>query len=160
LDEQAKEGGYSVGNLNLGNQKVTAWTVIEPLSQVDFNPKEKPVRLNAEVKGIHSEIDNYQVLGTSLEAIAQAIQKGETSLVNSEGFQRAIAPLPTENDGYFYLDWEKSQPLLEQQFPLIRVIELAGKPLFDHLQVLSLASQGTEDGVRKATLFLQLTSRR
>jgi len=80
--------------------------------------------------------------------------------VNSEGFQRAIAPLPTENDGYFYLDWEKSQPLLEQQFPLIRVIELAGKPLFDHLQVLSLASQGTEDGVRKATLFLQLTSRR
>ena len=160
LDEQAKEGGYSVGNLNLANQKVTAWTVIEPLSQVDFNPKEKPVRLNAEVKGIHSEIDNYQVLGTSLEAIAQAIQKGETALVNSEAFQRAIAPLPTENDGYLYLDWEKSQPLLEKQFPLIRVVELAGKPLFDHLQVLSLASEGTENGVRKATLFLQLTSRR
>ena len=160
LDEQAKEGGYSVGNITIANQKVTAWTVIQPISEVEFNSKEKPGKLTAEVKGIHGEVENYQVLGTSIAAITQAIQKGETSLVNDEGFQSAIAPLPPENDGYFYLNWEKSQPLLEQQFPLIRVIELAGKPLFDHLRVLSLASEGTEAGVRKATLFLQLTSQR
>jgi len=160
LDEQAKEGGYSVGNITIANQKVTAWTVIQPISEVEFNPKEKPVQLTAEVKGIHGEVENYQVLGTSIAAITQAIGKGETSLVNDKGFQSAIAPLPSENDGYFYLNWEKSQPLLEQQFPLIRVIELAGKPLFDHLQVLSLASEGTEEGVRKATVFLQLTSQR
>jgi hypothetical protein len=118
------------------------------------------MRLDAEVKGIHTEIDNYQVFGTSVEAIAQAIQKGEDALVNSDKFQSAIAPLPQENDGYFYLDWENSQPLLEKQFPLIRVAELAGKPLFDHLRTLTLASEGTDAGVRKATVFLQLTSRR
>jgi hypothetical protein len=160
LDEKAKEGGYSVGNLNLGGEKVTAWTVIQPVSEVAFNPKQKPVRLNAEVKGIHSEMENYQVLGTSLESIAQAINQGEDALVNTEEFQSAIAPLPAANDGYFYLDWKKSQPLLEQQFPLIRVVELAGKPIFNHLRILTLASEGTEAGVRKATVFLQLTSQR
>ncbi len=160
LDEQAKQGDYSVGNLKIAGQKVTAWTVIQPISEVDFNPKEKPVRLNAEVKGIHGEVENYQVIATSIAGITQAIQKGETSLVNNPQFQSAIAPLPPENDGYIYLDWEKSQPFLEQQFPLIRVVELAGKPLFDHLRILSLASEGTEAGVRKATIFLQLTSRR
>lgn len=160
LDEQAKAGGYSVGNLTIAGQKVTAWTVIKPIADLAINPKQTRTQLNAEVKGIHSEVENYEVFGTSVEAIAQAISKGEASLVKSESFQSAIAPLPAENDGYFYLDWQQSQPLLEQQFPLIRVVELAGKPLFDHLKILSLASEGTEAGVRKATIFLQLTSQR
>ncbi|AFZ50277.1 DUF3352 domain-containing protein [Dactylococcopsis salina] len=161
LDEKAKQEGYSVGNLKLGEQQVTAWTVIKPnANHVNFNPKKNPVRLNAEVKGIHGKMENYQVFGTSIEAISQGITKDEDSLINREAFQSAIAQLPPENDGYLYLDWEKSQPLLEQQFPLIRIIELAGKPLFDHLQILTLASEGTETGVRKATVFLQLTSRR
>lgn len=160
LDDQAKQGGYSVGDLTIAEQKVTAWTVIKPISDVTFQPKQSPVQLNAEVKGIHGEIENYQVFGTSVEAIAQGITKGEDALINSETFQSAIASLPAENDGYFYLDWEKSQPLLEKQFPLIRVVELAGKPLFDHLRILTLASEGTENGVRRATLFLQLASKR
>jgi len=159
LDEKAREGGYSVGNLAFGDRKVTAWTVIKPTMEVDFKSKPSPMRLDAEVKGIHTEIDNYQVFGTSVEAIAQAIQKGDDALVNSDKFQSAIAPLPENNDGYFYLDWKNSQPLLEQQFPLIRVVELAGKPLFDHLRTLTLASEGTNAGVTKATVFLQLTSR-
>jgi len=160
LDEKAKAGGYSVGNLAFDEQNVTAWTIIKPAMNIDFNPKNRPIRLDAEVKGIHGEIDNYQVFGTSVEAIAQAIQKGDNSVVTSEKFTSAIAPLPQDNDGYFYLDWENSQPLLEQQFPLIRVVELAGKPVFDHLRTLTLASEGTDAGVRKATVFLQLTSRR
>jgi len=160
LDEKAKQSGYSVGDLDFGDQKLTAWTVIKPLSNVTVKKAQKtPIQFDAEVKGIHGHIDNYEVFGSSVEAIAQALTQGEDSLVNSDRFQRAIAPLPTENDGYFYLDWEKSQTLLKQQFPLIRLVEFTGKPLFDHLQTLALASEGTEAGVRKATVFLQLTSR-
>lgn len=159
LDEKAKQGGYSVGNLEFGEQKLTAWTVIKPVSNVEFNPKKAPIEFNAEVKGIHGHVDDYEIFGTSVEAIAQALTKGEDALINSEKFQSAIAPLPTENDGYFYLDWENSQTLLKEELPLLRVVELAGKPLFDHLRILTLASEGTDAGVRKATLFLQLTSR-
>lgn len=159
LDEKAKASGYSVGNLEFAEHKLTAWTVIKPVSNVALNPKKTPIEFNAEVKGIHGHVDDYEIFGTSVETIAQAITKGEDALINSEKFQSAIAPLPPENDGYFYLDWENSQTVLKEELPLLRVVELAGKPLFDHLRILTLASEGTDAGVRKATLFLELTSR-
>lgn len=156
LDTLAKEQGFSVGNLPLASQTITAWTELTTTSNVALERRASFVRLNAQVKGVHATAGKYEIFTTSIEAMSQALGGKENSLVESEKFQQAIAPLPQDNDGYFYIDWHQSQPIFEQKLPAIRVIELAGKPLFDHLQTLTLSSHGSENGVSRATIFFNL----
>ena len=150
LDELAKNQGYSVDKLTVADQSVTAWTKLKT------SAKNKITRLEAEVKGAHLRMGNYEILTTSLEAMSQVLSANQNPLVASTKFQQAISALPTENNGYFYLDWNESQPLLEQQFPLIRVLELTVKPLFKNLRSLTITSEGNVNGIRRATTFLNL----
>ncbi|MGH8002280.1 MAG: DUF3352 domain-containing protein, partial [Brasilonema sp.] len=150
LDNLAKEQGFSVGHLPLLDTTVTAWTKLTTAS------KKNVARLDAQVKGVHTRVDNYEIFATSIEAMSQALSQAENTLVASEKFQRAITALPTENDGYFYVDWNQSGPIIEQKVPLVRVIELAAQPLFDNLRSLTLSSQGSFGGIRRATAFFNL----
>jgi hypothetical protein len=60
------------------------------------------------------------------------------------------------NNGYFYLDWNQSEPVLQQQFPFLPVLELSVKPLFKNLRSLTLTSEGSVNGIRRATAYLNL----
>jgi hypothetical protein len=153
LDELAKEQGYSVGNLPLLDKTITAWT---KLSTSTGNKLDSLARLEATVSGVHTSFDKYEIFATSVEAMAKALQGSEISLVNSKKFQQAISALPTENDGYFYIDWNQSEPILDKKLPLVRVIELAGKPLFKNLRSLTVSSQGSQNTIRRATIFFNL----
>ncbi|NES82775.1 MAG: DUF3352 domain-containing protein [Moorea sp. SIO2B7] len=154
LDNLAKEQGLSVGNLPLLDTNITAWTKLVTTS--GMGKEESLARLDAEVKGVHTSVGKYEIFTTSIEAMAHALQEGENSLVESEKFQQAIAALPPENDGYFYIDWNQSEPIVEQKLPLIRFVELAGEPLFNNLRSLTLSSQGSENSIRRATVFFNL----
>lgn len=153
LDNLAKKQGFSVGSLPLLDTSVTAWTKLSTTSKATF------ASLDAQVKGVHTSMGKYEIFATSIEAMSQVIAGKETSLVATEKFQQAITALPTDNDGYFYIDWNQSEPILQQKIPLVRVIELAGEPLFKHLRSLTLSSQGSKNGVRRATVFFNLGSR-
>ncbi len=150
LDDLAKSQGYSVENLSVAGQSVTAWTKLKTSADKNIT------RLEAQVKGAHLELDNYQIFATSLEAMSQVLSASQNSLATSAKFQQAISALPTENNGYFYLDWNASETFLEQQFPVIRVLELTIKPLFKNLRSLTIASEGNVNGIRRATVFLNL----
>jgi hypothetical protein len=153
FDELAKEKGYSVGNLPLLDTEVTAWTKLK----TSKDKKNKGVaRLDAVVRGVHTSLGNYEILATSIAAMGKALEAEKAALVNSPKFAQAIAALPTQNDGYLYLDWDKAETWLEEQIPLLRVIEVAGKPLFDNLRSLTLTSQGSTNGIRRATIFFNL----
>jgi len=151
LDDLAKTQGLSVGSLPLGEQTVFAWTRLSPTSG-----KNQAKTLQAEVQGVHATIGNYELFTTSIEAMDRALQAVGSSLKNSDRFEQAIAPLLQPNNGYVYLDWIAGKVILERQFPILRIIELAGKPLFDHLQSLSLSSYGMESGVQHSGVFLRL----
>lgn len=153
LDSLAQAQGYSVGNLPLLDTRVTAWTKLKTTSGRGTGAL---ARLDAEVRGVHTQVGQYEIFTTSVEAMAQTLSGLENSLGNSEKFQQAIRALPTDNDGYFYFDWQASEPLIEQNFPLIRVVEFAGKPLFKNLRSLTLSSQGSNNGIRRATVFFNL----
>jgi hypothetical protein len=153
LDELAKEQGYSVGNLPLLDKTVTAWT---KLSTSTGKKLDSLARLEATVSGVHTNIDRYEIFATSVETMAKALQGADISLVNSKKFQQAISALPTENDGYFYIDWNQSEPILDKKLPLVRIIELAGKPLFKNLRSLTVSSQGSQNTIRRATIFFNL----
>lgn len=151
LDDLAKTQGLSVGSLPLGNQTVSAWTRLSSTSG-----KNQAKTLQAEVQGVHATVGNYELFTTSIEAMDRALQAGGDSLKNSDRFEQAIAPLLQPNNGYVYLDWTEGKAILKRQFPILKIIELAGKPLFNHLQSLSLSSYGMESGVQHSGVFLKL----
>jgi hypothetical protein len=146
LDDYAKTSGYSVGELPIEGTEITAWTKLVAAKEL--------IQLNAQVQGVHTQVENYEIFATSIPPISAALSA--EPLLTSEKFQKAIQPFPTQNDGYVYVDWQESQPQL-QQFGIFRILELAGKPFFDHLDTLTLSSRGSENGVRRATLFFNLS---
>lgn len=152
LDAIAQQQGLSVGSFQLGDQTVSAWTKLTTTSRNNRTDK----ALQAKVQGVHATVGDYEIFTTSLTAMDQALRSLENSLPTSDRFQQATEPLQYPNNGYFYLDWDASRPLLEQQFPLLRIVELAGKPIFSHLRSLTLSSYGSASGVQRGGVMIRL----
>lgn len=156
LDEIARSKEYSIGSFTLRNQKITAWTQLTTSQSYDTKNKRKSA-IETEAKGVRATVGKYEIFTTSVEAMDAALKAAETgSLVANQDFQTSIEPLPSANDGYFYLDWPSSRAIWEQQIPLLRLIELSARPLFDHLRSLTVTSTGEVAGIRKATIFIRL----
>jgi hypothetical protein len=84
------------------------------------------------------------------------INHQEKSLIENTNFQNSIANIPQPNQGYVYIDWGKSRNFLESQQPLLKFLELLGKPLFDNLRSLTVSSYSQEAETLKGGIFFQL----
>ncbi len=149
LDDLAKQQGLNVGEFNVDNTKITAWTKLKTTSGASS------VSLNADVKGAHARTDNYVFLANSLETISQALNRPDSFLSNPK-MQKILASLPQANDGYVYVNFADGKTIIEEKLPIVKVIELAGQSLFSHLQAIALTSQGSQNGVRRATIVFNL----
>ena len=156
LDAVAKERGLSVGNLPLKDKTITAWTKLVTSAKAVPGKDDTLMRLEAQVQGVHATVGDYEIFTSSIEAMDEALEGLENSLVKNDNFQDAIAPLPQQNDGYLYLDWASGEAFIKRELPLVRVAELVGKPLFDHLRTLSITSYGIDKGVQQSKLFFRL----
>ena len=156
LDNLAKQQGLSVGTLPLGEQTITVWTKLTTSAKEVAGKGDRLMQLEAQVHGVHAAVGDYEIFTSSVEAMAQALGGQSNSLLNSKNFQEAIAPLPAPNDGYLYIDWRESESFLKSQLPILRVLELVGKPLFEHLRSLSFSSYGIDNGIQRSKLFLRL----
>lgn len=156
LDEIARSKEYSIGSFSLRNQKITAWTQLTTSQNYDKENNRKSA-IETEAKGVRATVGKYEIFTTSVEAMDAALEAAATgSLFANQDFQTSIEPLPPSNDGYFYLDWPSSRPIWEKQIPLLRLIELSARPLFEHLRSLTVTSTGEVAGIRKATIFMRL----
>ncbi|BAQ59853.1 hypothetical protein GM3708_259 [Geminocystis sp. NIES-3708] len=153
LDNIAKDRSLSVGKLPLKNNTITAWTQLITTSENNFS------RLEAQVKGVHTQKDSYEILTNSVNVLSNNLSHPENNLLQSTDFQSIIQDLPDNNDGYLYLKWQLAEPYLVKKFPVIKIVELAFKPLFDNLQSLTLTSEGVENGIRRGTIFFNLVDR-
>ncbi|MBD2083723.1 DUF3352 domain-containing protein [Coleofasciculus sp. FACHB-542] len=156
LDASAKQQGLSVSSFTLENQPISAWTKLTTTAEKNQGDDQDPVKLEAQVKGVHASVGKYEIFTTSIEAMNQAIKAPDNSLVKSDRFQANITSLPQPNNGYLYLDWASSQAFLERQLPIVRVVELVAEPLFNELNSLAFSSYGSDDGVRRSKVFLRL----
>ncbi|MBD2541572.1 DUF3352 domain-containing protein [Coleofasciculus sp. FACHB-SPT36] len=156
LDAVAKQQGLSVSSFTLENQPISAWTQLTTTADKNQGEDQDSVKLEAQVKGVHASVGKYEIFTTSIEAMNQAIKAPDNSLVKSDRFQANITSLPQPNNGYLYLDWASSQAFLERQLPIVRVVELVAKPLFNELNSLAFSSYGSDDGVRRSKVFLRL----
>jgi hypothetical protein len=146
LDTLAQQQGLSVGPIQLKDQTVSAWTRLQPFSR----------GLQADVRGVHTTIGNYEIFTTSIAAMTQVLQM-QDSFTTNPLFRQAISQLNTPNNGYFHLDWAQSRSLLEQQFPLLKVLEATAEPLFHHLQTITISDYGQEAGVDRSAIVFHLS---
>ncbi|MCU0516961.1 MAG: DUF3352 domain-containing protein [Oscillatoria sp. Prado101] len=155
LDEIARSQGLSAGALTLGSQQVTAWT---KLSASDAGgQKSKSPQLVAQVLGVRARAGNYEIFASSIAAMEKALAAGKGgSALAALPFQEAISALPRPNYGYAYFDWEATQPILERQLPLLRLVQRSGA--FKHLRGIGISSAGGDKGVLTADLFIRLRS--
>jgi hypothetical protein len=148
LDAIAQKQGLTIGSLPLGSQMVSAWTRL--------TPGKRSTQVQAEVRGVHTSVGNYELFASSLAGMEQAIAALDHSLSTADRFQEAIAPLDQPNNGYLFVDWVEGRGLLEQQLPILKVLELTAKPLVEHLRSLTLSSYGSAAGIQRSGVFVRL----
>jgi hypothetical protein len=151
LDALAEDSNLSLGKLSLGDRTVTVWTKFATTVENGLPS------LQTQVKGVHTAIGNYELFSNSLAGLELAFQSDEPSLIDKPDFRTAIAQLPKANNGYLYIDWSQTQPLIDRNLPLFRLVEFVGQPLFDSLHSFTLSSRGQENGINRASIFLDFS---
>lgn len=157
LDQIATQKGLSITPLTLKEQKIFAWTQLTTAPANSSSP-ESSITLQAKVKGAHTTVGDYEIFTTSIEAMDQAINRTMGSLADHPQFQASVEAMPQPNQGYVYLDWVASRKLLERQLPILKLLEVVGKPFFSHLRSLTVSSYGSETGILKGGILFCLTS--
>ncbi len=155
LDEIATSQGLSINPVTVGNQQIFAWTKLTAASHKDPGA----ITLAAQVQGVHTTVGNYEIFANSIAMINAALTAEKNSLVNNPNFQNSIGALPKQNQGYVYLDWQKSHEILEQQIPILQLAEVVGRPFFKNLRSLTVSSYGNETGSIKAGVLFDLNTK-
>jgi hypothetical protein len=94
-------------------------------------------------------------LASSLEALSTVlVSNPSATLANQPQFAQAMTTLPDRQ--YFYLDWQRSEPFLAKQLPVLRVLELSLKPLFKNLRSLTIHGEGGTPTIQNGTIYLNL----
>lgn len=153
LDAIASSQGLSVSSLTLDNQKISAWT---DLTTVTNNADSGRINIQAKVQGVHTTSGNYEIFTSSIDLMDQVLKNKGNSLVNNRNFQDSIAAIPRPNQGYVYLDWAKSHEIVERQIPILKLVEVVGKPFIDKVRSLIVSSYGNDTGLLKGGVFFQL----
>lgn len=156
LDAIASSQGLNTNSLRLNEQKVTAWTDLIANTQKTDTPEHPSFSVEAKVKGIHTTLGNYEIFTSDLETINEVFTNRDNSFLKNRNFQNSIAAFPQPNQGYVYLDWNKSQNLLERQLPILKLVEVVGKSFFEKLRSLTFSSYGSDTGTLKGGIFFQL----
>ncbi len=147
FDSIAQNRGLSIGSLPLDDRTMTTWTKLITTSDRNYSS------LEAQVKGVHAQKESYEIITSSVDLLSNSLSESPYSLLDNNAFQTSVSALPQENYGYLYLKWQPLKPYLTKRFPLLRVVELGFKPLFDNLNSLTLTSQGVENGIERSTVF-------
>jgi Protein of unknown function (DUF3352) len=119
-------------------------------------PADKPI-VDATAIGAWVELDQAVIFASSIEAMQQALavpQSVRQSLDRS--LNQSIAPIEDRNNGYLYVDWPTVKPLLIEQAPIVRLLDLVAQPLSKNLKSLTLSGYGGAADVHRGAVFLRL----
>ncbi|MEO1391537.1 MAG: DUF3352 domain-containing protein [Cyanobacteria bacterium J06634_5] len=155
LDKAAIAQGYSVVPVSIGEVEATAWTRFEAKKR----GRRSSGGLETEVLALHLQQttpsqQRYEIFASSLAAMESALEshQSQSSLLSSEPFEAAIAPVVGPNANYFYADWRAIAPAIRRTLTIVSKIETQARPLVAHLNTLSATREGNH-----AEAFIQLT---
>ena len=156
LDAIASSKGLNTNSLALNNQKISAWTELIAASKKVDDKNRPAYTVDTKVQGVHTTVGNYEIFASDLETIAEILTAKDNSLLKNRNFQDSIAAIPQPNQGYVYLDWTKSKNLIERQLPILKLVEVLGKPFFEKLRSLTVSSYGSDTGLLKGGVVFKL----
>lgn len=148
LDQVAKNKGFNVSSLTLNQQTVSAWTELTATTQ-----DQADVNVEAKIRGAHTSINNYEIFSSDLGTLEKILSSRENSFLDNPNYQYDVAIFPKSNQGYVYIDWKKSQDILERQLPILKFVEVLAKPLFNNLRSLTVSSYRSESKTLKGGIF-------
>ncbi|MEM1392150.1 MAG: DUF3352 domain-containing protein [Cyanobacteria bacterium P01_H01_bin.150] len=151
LDEIAEENGLTVSPIILNEQRISAWTQLTTTGS-----KASDLSIQAKILGAHTSKDNYEIFTSSIEVMDKAINNQENFFNDNRSFQDSIAVIPQSNQGYVYIDWKKSHDFIESQLPILKLVEIIGKPFLDKLQSFTISSYDSNSKLLKAGIFFLL----
>lgn len=152
LDAIARKNGFNVSYFDFDQHQVSAWTRVKTVNEQD----KAPVAVDTKIFGVHTSVDNLEIFTSDLQTLNQILTDRQNGISNNPSFQKQLAQLPQPNQGFVYIDWEKSQKILEEQLPLLKYLEVLGKPIFENLQAVTISNYGQESGLLKLGIFLQM----
>lgn len=162
IDALAKQQGLTLGTLNLdSDQLATVWTQLIAPSSAGLMGWRNAGQVSTQVQGARATVGDYEILATSVPALAAAVQAGRdetASLLGDHLWQSVTTTLPVPNDGNVTLSWPAARPVLRRLIPLFRLVEVPLRPLFDRLDRLSFTSEGGPENLRRFSLFAHWTS--
>ncbi|MEH2359380.1 DUF3352 domain-containing protein [Nostoc sp.] len=156
LDAIASSNGLSINPLTIDKQKISAWTELTTATKKTDAKEGASFSIETKVRGLHTTLGNYKIFTSDLETINEILTAKDNSIIDNPNFKDSIAAIPRPNQGYIYLDWTKSQNLLERQVPILKLVEVLGKPFFNNLRSLTVSSYGTEARSLKGGVFFKL----
>ncbi|MEH2049344.1 DUF3352 domain-containing protein [Nostoc sp.] len=158
LDAIASSNGLSISPLTIDQQKISAWTELTTATKKSDVKERESFSIETKVRGLHTSLGNYEIFTSDLETMDKILTIKNNSIIDNPNFKDSIAAIPLPNQGYIYLDWTKSQNLLERQVPILKLAEVLGKPFFNNLRSLTLSSYGTDTRSLKGGVFLKLNN--
>ncbi|MDA0266421.1 MAG: DUF3352 domain-containing protein [Cyanobacteria bacterium] len=153
LDQQAQQYGFGVAQVKLEDHWVTAWTRLSVASKgLGSLPQ-----IKTDVVAVHTQIDAYDVFATSLEALQRVLERSQhRGTGDRQNFQAVLKTSEYPNAGLLYLDWPQITPLLEQQWPWVKVLEEISQPLTAHIRAIVLSPHGGDRSIRRGELTFVL----
>ncbi|MEH2276939.1 MAG: DUF3352 domain-containing protein [Nostoc sp.] len=158
LDAIASSNGLSINLLTIDKQKISAWTELTTATKKSDVKEGASFSIETKVRGLHTTLGNYEIFTSDLETMDKILTTKDNSIIDNPNFKDSIAAIPLPNQGYIYLDWTKSQNLLERQVPILKLVEVLGKPFFNNLRSLTLSSYGTDTRSLKGSVFFKLNN--
>ncbi|MFW9257145.1 DUF3352 domain-containing protein [Nostoc sp. CALU 546] len=156
LDAIASSNGLSINPLTIDKQKISAWTELTTATKKTDAKEGASFSIETKVLGLHTTLGNYEIFTSDLETMDEILTTKDNSIIDNPNFKDSIAAIPLPNQGYVYLDWIRSQNLLERQVPIIKLVEVLGKPFFNNLRSLTVSSYGTDTRSLKGGVFFKL----
>ncbi|MEH2392491.1 MAG: DUF3352 domain-containing protein [Nostoc sp.] len=158
LNAIALSNELSINTLNINKQKISAWTELTTATKKSDVKERASFSIETKVRGLHTTLGNYEIFTSDLETMDEILTTKDNSIIDNPNFKDSIAAIPLPNQGYIYLDWTKSQNLLERQVPILKLVEVLGKPFFNNLRSLTVSSYGTDTRSLKGGVFFKLNN--
>ncbi|MEO0458524.1 MAG: DUF3352 domain-containing protein [Cyanobacteria bacterium P01_A01_bin.114] len=156
LDQLAERQQLTVSSLMLKNQAVTAWSQIQTSIQDRFRERETTVETR--ILGLHTTVDGYDILATSLPAMSAALEAPLRSLIDTNRFKQAIVPFQQPNEGYLYFNWPLFRKTLAASVPWFKLVDTTAQPLLDAIQSITLSSYGGQTQQKQGEVLIQLAN--
>jgi len=153
IDTFAQSQGINVNTLQWGDRDLTTWTRLA----VSRSSPDNPLQLQTQIVGVHTVIDNYEILSNSLAGLEQILGNlEETSLSKQNAFIELTKRLEKPVGTFAYLNWPALSSDLTRKLPWLRAVAQAGQPLTAHIGPIVLSGYGSSQSLQEGVVAIKL----